>query len=135
MRYIPFILIALYVTVGFVPPETFTVTQVKAGMIDLLQHIDTAKKVLTPVWKDAVATEQNGDVRRLFHSIEHARVTNDVHACNDLEPIPLTANAPSLGDWIAYCLARVRSDEDRCMQISDTIEPNLKQLCQDEFGS
>lgn len=135
MRYLPFIGIALYLAVAFVPPKTFTVTQVKAGMMDLLEQIDLAKKVFNPVWKTAVETEQNGDVRRLYNAIEHARVMNDVHACNDLEPIPLMKDSPSLGDWIAYCLARVRSNKDRCTQISDTIQPNLKKLCQDEFGS
>ena len=135
MRYLPLLAIALYVAIGFVPPKQITVTQVKASMMDFLEHLDTAKRVLKPVWKTAVETEPNGDVRRLFHTIELARVQNDVHACNDLEPIPLLKDSPSLGDWIAYCLARVRSDKDRCPQISDTIHPNVKQLCIEEFGS
>ena len=135
MRYIPLIAIALYALVGFVPPKSFTVTQVKASAISILEHLDTAKQALAPVWEKAVKTEKNGDTRRLYHAVEHARVTNDAHACNNLEPIPLMENAPSLGDWIAFCLARVRSDADRCLQISDSIQPDLKKICQDEFGS
>lgn len=89
--------------------------------------------VTDPVsWREAAALSPEPEVRALFHEIERLTVRNDSSGCDALQPIPLDASLPSVGDWTTYCRARVERNPAACASIPATIVPDLRRLCQND---
>ena len=83
----------------------------------------------TPTWQEVAASTAYPQVRLLLHSVEYARVKGDMGSCDDLAAIPLYEKFPSAEDWSAYCTAVATGDQERCLTIDGTIEPDLQSLC------
>ncbi len=94
-------------------------------------------------WRKAAEDEPNETLRHYFLLIEWAREKADIRACDELTPTVLEERTvdgksiltPTRGDWIAYCLARVTKNYDRCKQIQTTTLPPLKSLCEQEHST
>lgn len=110
--------------------------------------VDAAKDKIAPEpevthanWRDAAEEETNDVLKHYFVLIEWAREKHDVRACSELSPTVLeerivknvSYQTPSHDDWIAYCLARVTGNSDRCQQIQSGILPRLQTLCFEEL--
>ncbi len=75
-------------------------------------------------WRD-IASSSDAQTRSRFLAIEWAREKNDRTTCGNLSDD---------GNWIAYCLARVTRNASRCDQIAPLHIPDVKTLCENEFG-
>jgi len=84
----------------------------------------------------------NETIRKHLQLIEWARLKNDLGSCGELAPTVLDERTapdgkrletPSHGDFLAYCLARVTRNPDRCAQIAPDTSPPLRALCESEF--
>ncbi len=84
------------------------------------------------IWR-GIASASDDTTRHQFLTIEWAREERDRTECSVLSAVSSDYDAPSRGDWIAYCFARVTGNPDRCEQISSGTQPALKTLCEKEF--
>jgi|GEM_PF-4320471 hypothetical protein len=140
MRFLGVALIAAYVYVAFVPPTGMSLEGLKAqaisGAISTLQELlSGAEEKVSAVFQESVQRIPRTDVRELLRFIEDGRIQDDVYACGSLPALSSYENVPSIGDWIAYCLARIRRDPRRCTQIAATLTPDLRSLCERELNS
>lgn len=94
-------------------------------------------------WKKALKTEPDDTVREQLLIIESAIEKDDVRLCRTLQ---FTASSlrevngkqvatPSHGDYLAYCIARVAGEGQRCSQIDADISPPLQSICMKEFAA
>ncbi|HLD71817.1 MAG TPA: hypothetical protein VI873_04375 [Candidatus Peribacteraceae bacterium] len=134
-KYLPIVALLLYMGVGMRFPTSVSLAKVQAHAETMFKELSKVSVAIKPLLAQMIATESSEDVRGIYGRIERARSEMSVHLCNALEPIPSYEHAPSMGDWIAYCLARVREDTRRCEQIGGTIKPNLKDLCLRELSA
>ena len=128
-KFIPIIALLLYMGVGIRLPADVSLEKVQAHANGALNQLSKVSVALKPLLAQMIATEENEDTRQIYKRIEDATKQDNIHGCNKLEPIPAYDNAPSMGDWIAYCLARIKTDERRCEQIDATIKPALRDIC------
>lgn len=134
-KFLPIIALLLYMGVGMRFPTAASLEKVQAHAEVALKHLSKVSVAVKPMLAQLIATEPSEDLRGIYSRIEKARTESNVHLCNELEPIPVYENAPSMGDWVAYCLARVREDTRRCEQIGAILKPNLKDLCVRELSA
>lgn len=125
---------AILVVIGFVRPQTLRASAIEGKLHVALSEVKQAIEDTRVAYAETDAGEQSAEVRRMFAFIKTAETNDDPQACRKLEPIPLYLGAPSIGDWISYCLARVRTDSDRCEKITELTSPQLKKLCVKEFS-
>ena len=133
-KFIPIIALLVYMGAGIQLPTDVSLEKVQAHAEGALTQLSKVSVALKPLLAQMIATEENEDTRKIYTRIEEATKHNDIHGCNALEPIPAYENAPSMGDWIAYCLARIKLDARRCEQIDATIKPALRDLCLREIS-
>ncbi len=97
------------------------------GILSILVIVTTSvTQALQPMF---VPAEAEDAVRSLFTQVDWAVGKDDDGACDSLQPIPLYDHGPSVDDWYAYCVARVKSDAAACMHIPATIVPDLRGRC------
>ncbi len=102
------------------------------GFLSVLVIVTTSvTQALTPMFIPAEAEES---VRSLFKQVDWAVAKDDDGACDALQPIPLYDHGPSVDDWYAYCVARVKGDGDACATIPAKIVPDLSAHCRDNAG-
>ncbi len=128
-KYFPLLALLLYAGLGFRFPEAPNLASLQAHALTALEQLGEVSDKVRPVIADFAESIPDGDAGVLLNRIEEAALAENVHFCNALEPIPAFNGAPLIGDWVAYCLSRVRGDRDRCEQISATLKPDLKNLC------
>ena len=133
-KLIPLLALLLYSGVSFRFPEQISMDKLPVHAAGVMEKLGKVNDALRPLLAQMIATEENEDTRQIYMRIENATKREDIHGCNKLEPIPAYENAPSIGDWIAYCLARIKTDERRCEQIDATIKPALRDLCLRELS-
>ena len=124
-KFLPIIALLLYMGVGMRFPTSVSLAKVQAHAEIAFKELSKVSVAIKPLLAQMIATESSEDVRGIYGRIEKARTDMSVHLCNALEPIPSYENAPSMGDWVAYCLARVREDTRRCAQIGAILKPNV----------
>lgn len=133
MRFLVFFA-AILVVIGFVRPQTLRASAIEGKLQVALSEVQQAIEDTRVAYAKTDDGEKSAEVRRMFTLINIAATDGNPQTCRKLEPIPLYLGAPSIGDWISYCLARVRTDSDRCEKITDLISPQLKKLCLKEFS-
>ena len=105
-------------------------------LLDALSSITGGAVILgnrrNQVWRGAL-TGTDSPLRDDFERIEWARKHADVRACADLKTAGVSS-APSHGDFLAYCIARVMGEAQRCFQIGSNTSPDLHSLCAQEFA-
>jgi hypothetical protein len=114
---------------------TIVVTQHSSAQEPATVPSSGASIMQAATWREAAMLTSDPDIRFLFHEVERLRVRGKAKGCDALQPIPLGASYPSLGDWTSYCVARVQHDATRCEAIAGTLSPDLHRLCFSEFRS
>ncbi len=96
---------------------------------DMLGSLGSFLRDAAPVDLPEVLTGE----KEFFRAVEDAILQSDPLGCGELKVSSEGGeNAPSRGDWIAYCLARVTKNALRCDQITPGISPDLRLLCREE---
>lgn len=103
------------------------------GLLSVFVIVTTSvSQALAPMF---IPAEAEAAVQALFKQVDWAVTKQDEGACDSLQPIPLYDHGPSVDDWYAYCMARVKDDTEACGAIAANITPGLSALCRDSTGT
>lgn len=97
--------------------------------------------VRTPVvtskqWKSLLASKNSPALKRALEDIDFAARKHDPRFCRSLDPSLVDRSnfsAPTVGDLLALCLAKVSADPDRCSTIDPETGAVLRTICEAEL--
>ncbi len=88
-----------------------------------------------PIAPGVLSAEEKLLYKEQLRLIEQAVQESDVRVCAQLRPAKSAPEkAPSAGDFMALCVARVTGSASRCLQIDATVSVPLKRLCEQSLG-
>ncbi len=120
------------------------VTEVKNTVTEVIsESVANVATVMKPAKKKPVAQLLTPSQRVQFtpqlNVIDTAVATSDVRVCQELKDvenrIPDAALAPTVGDFLAFCIARITKDAHRCPQINDQSSVPLREMCEREVAA
>jgi|GEM_PF-1719589 len=87
-------------------------------------------------WIKLISAEKDPVLHKQLERIDWAAKKGDVRLCRELTlgEVINGGNGPSTGDLLAFCLAKVLGEGERCAQMSDASEA-LRAVCQEELAT
>ncbi len=105
-------------------------------IVSRVTHIVSPHIPRSHEWKSLLSNEKNPLLKDALESIDWAQRTSDVQLCRGFDSSfakTTLDTAPTRGDLLALCLAKVSGNDSRCRQIDPRTAYELKAVCETEL--